>query len=237
MYQKRNPILRHTEGLIHGPGHGSLVRGPGDTLWAFYTHLVRNSHNFERRCGMDPAGFDEEGNLFVLGASETPQWAPGVRERPESGNDAGLLPVNINKRAFSSSAAPGRPALYAVDNVMRTWWEAAPEDAEPWLLSDFQGRYSVCAARILWAEPGLDYARGVLPGPFRYRLEISDGDGPWQTVLDRTDNREDMLIDYRVFEPVAATRARLTITGWPKGLRVGVISLTLFGLCSPAKRR
>ncbi|MDX9975786.1 MAG: family 43 glycosylhydrolase, partial [FCB group bacterium] len=72
-YQARNPILRQTAGLIRGPGHGCIVKGPRDTLWAFYTCTVCYEHIFERRIGMDPAGIDADGNLFVRPASEIPQ--------------------------------------------------------------------------------------------------------------------------------------------------------------------
>ena len=131
-YAARNPILRDTEGLVRGPGHGCLVKGPQDTIWAFYTCTRCYHHNFERRIGMDPAGFDADGNLFVRGASETPQWAPGVLARPQDGNATGLLPVTIRRSPTASSAAPGRDPLYAVDNTLTTWWQAAEDDAAPW---------------------------------------------------------------------------------------------------------
>ena len=34
--QKNNPILRSTTGLVTGTGHGCVVEGPHDSLWAFY---------------------------------------------------------------------------------------------------------------------------------------------------------------------------------------------------------
>jgi xylan 1,4-beta-xylosidase len=237
-YAKRNPILRDTEGLVHGPGHGCIVRGPKDTLWAFYTHLVRNQHNFERRVGMDPAGIDAEGNLFVLGASETPQWAPGLLSHPERGNDAGLTPMSINKHVKTSSEVHGREGAYAVDNVMRTWWEPAATDRRPWIEVDWKTPFHASAARILWAEPGLDYDGGVRPGPVKYKIELSDeakGEG-WRMAVDRTENEEDMLIEYRTFAETVARRARLTITGRPEGMNTGVIEVTVFGRQGPPAR-
>lgn len=229
-YQPRNPILRDTDGLVHGPGHGCIVRGPGDTLWAFYTCLVRNEHAFERRCGMDPAGIDAEGNLFVRGASEIPQWAPGVLAHPEANNDVGLWPVTVNKTARASSEAPGRSAVYAIDNVIRTWWQADAGDPHPWLLVSLEDPYLVSAMRVLWAEPGLDYDMGVLPGPFRYLLEVrGSDDASWQVVLDRSGNQTDLLIEYLTFTETVALQIRLTVLGRPPGMDVGVIELTVFG--------
>ena len=34
-YSERNPITSGRYGLIQGPGHGPIVEGPGNTLWAF----------------------------------------------------------------------------------------------------------------------------------------------------------------------------------------------------------
>jgi hypothetical protein len=232
-YQKLNPILRDSHGLVHGPGHGCIVRGPNGTIWAFYTCLVRNHYLFERRIGMDPAGIDSKANLFVSGASETPQWAPGTVKKPQKKNDAGLIPVTVNRPVAMSSEKYGREAAYAIDNNVRTWWEPEDSDQSPWMEVDLQGKFTVSAVRILWQEPGLDYDNGAVPGPFKYRIEVDRGDksenSPWKTVLDRTLNTVDMLIDYRTFAPAAARRVKLIVTGWPKAVGVGVIEFTVFG--------
>jgi len=178
---------------------------------------------------MDPAGFDQDGNLFILGASESPQLAPGIRRRPELGNGLDLLPVSVNKIARSTSNAPGRAPAYAMDNSMRTWWEALPDDPAPSIEVDLYGSFTVAAVRILWAEPGLDYDRSVLPVPRRYRVELRNNDKAWKTVLDMTHNEKDMLIDYHVFQPTLATRARVVVTERPQGIRAAIQSLTFFG--------
>jgi hypothetical protein len=218
-YQQRNPILRTTHGIVTGPGHGCIVRGPQDTLWAFYTCLVRNHHDFERRIGMDPVGIDANGELFVLGASSTPQWAPGV-------------PVSVDKRPRASSEAPGRSATYATDLNMRTWWQAADGDRTPWIEIHLRGVFDISALRVIWAEAGLDHDHGVPPGPMRYRLEATTewkGEAGWATVLDRSANGEDFLIDYRTFATVRAVRVRLVIVGWPAGIVPSLIDFTVFG--------
>lgn len=229
-YQSRNPILRTTEGLVRGPGHGCIVRGPRDTLWAFYTCTVCYRHPFERRVGLDPVGVDAEGRLFTRGASEMPQWAPGVKARPEDGNDAGLLPLTQARRCGASSCSPGRTPSYAFDGSLRTWWQAADGDAAPWIETDMESVFTVCAARICWAEPNLSYDGGVKPGPMKYRIEgRAESDAPWRVLLDCTGNETDLLIDYRTFQPADVRFARLVVTGAPRGLSIGVAELTLFG--------
>jgi len=230
VYQTRNPILRDTEGLVRGPGHGCLVRGPRETLWAFYTCTVCYHHIFERRIGLDPAGFDTDGHLFVLGASEIPQWAPGVQARPELGNDAGLLPVTQSRQTRSSSSAPGRAPLYAVDGSMKTWWQPAEEDREPWLEVGLEATFALSALRVIWSEPSLDYRRGILPAPVRYLVEVRETPkSSWKVLFDGRENNADLLIDYRSFPTQDACAARLVLNHAPTGMGTGVVDFSLFG--------
>jgi len=226
--QRRTPFCSRTEGLIQGPGHGCVVRGPGDSLWAFYTLRVCYEHNFERRIGFDPCGIDAQGELYV-NVSEFPQWAPGVLPRPEQGNATGLLPMNHRRFAGVSSNAPGRPGLYAVDNCMHTWWEPAAGDATPTVEQDLGITVAISALRLVWRDVGLDYAAGRLPGPFRWRFETMAADGTWSTAVDATSNPTDLLIDYRTFAERLVRRVRLTITGWPAGLTPGLTDMAVFG--------
>lgn len=226
-YQDRNPILRDTEGLVNGPGHGCITEGPGGTLWAFYTCLVRVRHYFERRIGMDPAGFDEHGNLYVSGASETPQLAPGLNPRPERGNDAGLSDAAEGKPVTVSSAREGFPGECAVDRNIRTYWTPERQDREPWIRIDLGGSYDVSALRLIWYEHDLSYDDGIVPGPVRYVLE-GERDGKRFTLLDRSDNDTDLIIEYRTFPAATVTAVTLRITSSPSGTGTSLTSISVF---------
>jgi xylan 1,4-beta-xylosidase len=140
-YAPNNPVLRKTTGIVTGPAHGSVVKGPDGNWWQFYTIVLANPPG-GRRIGMDPVGFDKDGNLFVHGATETPQWAPGVVADPAHENDSGSIPLTVNKlramnqRGSFSSQRTGRDAAYAVDNSNGTWWEPAEDDNQPTLTID-----------------------------------------------------------------------------------------------------
>lgn len=229
--QRRNPVLCKKYGLVSGTGHGSVVEGPGKTLWAFYTVKMCYAAKYERRIAMDPAGFDENGDFFVGEPSEIPQWAPGVVARPEYGNQTPLLPLTAQEQAFASSCAPGRDALYALDESMMTWWQPDENEERSSLTVDLRAVFWVSAVRLIFRDVGLDYDRGVLPGPFCYLVEgCTDGEGEkFETLLDCTGNRTDYPVDYRTFETKAARYIRLTITAHPPGISPGVVSFTAFG--------
>jgi len=86
---------------------------------------------------------------------------------------------------------------------------------------------------VIWRDIGLNTKKGVLPGPFRYRVEAEIEPGKWTTILDRGDSAADLLVDYRECAPVSAKRARLVITGCPQGITPGVAGFTLFGETLP----
>ncbi|MGI5893844.1 MAG: family 43 glycosylhydrolase [Candidatus Merdivicinus sp.] len=232
-YQPHNPILQNTSGLVKGPGHGCIVEGPNHTLWAFYTCVLCYAHKFERRIGVDPAGIDEDGNLFVRGSSDIPQLAPGMIPHPENGNDSSLLPLTFSNPVETSSCAEGHSAVYALDESMLSWWQPAAGDPEKELIVDLRAYYQVSAIRIIWRDIGLDYNAGILPGPFRYRvdgcLEEQEETRKWIPLLDASDNDMDLAVDFRTFAARKVRYVRLKILGTPMEIEPGVISFTAFG--------
>jgi xylan 1,4-beta-xylosidase len=229
-YDARNPILCDRGGLINGTGHHSVVEGPDGGLWAIYTVLYRNRHKFERRLALDPVGFDRRGNMVFNGPSETPQWAPGVKKDAWLGNDAGSIPLSIDKDISASTTSPGRDAVYAIDNNVRTWWEAQEGDPKPSLKVDLGREFSIEAARILFSDAHLDSKKGVLPGPFQFKLEASSDDVVYRIVWDKTKNTGDRNIEYGEFPAQRSRYVRLTVTGGPSGLPVGILEFTVFGV-------
>jgi hypothetical protein len=140
-YSPKNPLLRKTTGIVTGPGHGSIVKGPGGNWWVFYTIVTSNPPG-GRRIGMDSIDFDANGNPFTRGPSETPQWAPGLVANPVRNGDSGSIAVSINKlRAMHSQSAfsserPGHEAAYAIDDSNGTVWQPAENDGQPTLTID-----------------------------------------------------------------------------------------------------
>ena len=227
--QKRNPILRTVDGLITGPAHGCIVAGPENQLWAFYSVRAGVAHIYDSRIGMDPAEIDTNGELVVRGATSLPQWLPGKMPSDAKSTDCGWLPINGAMQTLGSTNAPNLWGRLAVDNEMRTWWQPAEGDTKPTLTSAFSAPATINAVRLIWRDIGLDTKNGVLPGPFRYRVELETARDQWTTIIDRSQSAEDLLIDYRECKPTTGTRARLVIIGWPKGITPGVAEFTVFG--------
>jgi len=230
-YGENNPFVRKEDGYVNGTGHGSLVKGPNETIWAFYTCLVRNEHNFERRIGYDKVEFTKEGVPYCQ-PTETPQPAPG------SSDSINWKPLTTN-RPFTHSSSLNRNAsgLYALDNGMRTWWMPDKDDVKPSLEvylkqpQQTKSTYILRAFRLHWKEEYLDYKAGKIPRPIGYVVEYKSNlqDKEWETLLDMTNNQTDMVMEYRETEAVEAQAVRLTITKNPYPGEVGVIDFTVFG--------
>jgi len=227
--QKRNPILRTVNGLITGTGHGCIVAGPRDQLWAFYCVRVAVAHPFERRLGFDLAAIDENGELYVPEATSLPQSLPQKGSGLDQSVSPGWLPLTDGERAVGSSDAPNLPGRLAVDDNLTTWWQPADGDAAPILTANFNAPATVRAMRLIWRDVGLDTRTGAKPGPFRYRVEVETAPNVWAAIIDRSSSDEDFLIDYRECAPVTASRARLVVVGAPHGITPGVSEFTVFG--------
>lgn len=231
--QKNNPVTLSNSPLISGAGHGSIAPGPNGTLWAFYTIAMCGVHPYERRIGMDPIGIDENGELYCPKISDVPSFGALDKEFNLENNSAGLLPLTFMLRHHvkASSWAPGRGVMYAFDESLLSWWQPAEDDKEPTICVDLDGGYVCEALRIIWRDVNIDYANGVLPGPYKYVLEGRErvGEGEFKTILDMSENETDYIIDYRTFKPVVCGEMRLRIVGWPKGITPSIISFTVFG--------
>lgn len=61
---KNNPFSYKPGGFIPGAGHGSTLEDKNGNLWHTSTMRISVNHQFERRLGIWPAGFDKDGELF-----------------------------------------------------------------------------------------------------------------------------------------------------------------------------
>ncbi len=231
--KNHDPLTEKRSGLLRGAGHGSITEGPNGTHWIFYTTVYNFYHPYERRIGVDPIGVDKDGELFCPSVTETPQYAPGILAHPELGNGADLLPLTFRQRPSASSHAAGREPLYATDDSVFSWWQYRQDDPAPWILIPLcaNQEYWIHSVRLLWRDIGMETLDGINPGPFQYVIEYRTANdaSAWHPLVDASDNRRDLVVDYRTFAPVKADALRLRILGAPEGITPGLVSFTAFG--------
>ena len=184
---------------------------------------------------MDPIGIDENGELFCNNLTETPQYAPGVIANPEMGNAVDVLPLTFFQPTEASSCVPGREAIYATDDSVLTWWQPKPKDKEKTLTIDLGAKkgYHISSMRLMWRDIGMESTKGINPGAFQYVVEYTEpGSDEWKMLIDASENKKDLSVDYRTFETVIAGKVRFKIVGSPEGIEPGVANFTVFGKCA-----
>jgi hypothetical protein len=67
-YQPSNPFSYKPGGYIRGAGHGSTMQDKYGNYWHVATMQISVKYKFERRIGLFPAGFDNEGQLYCITA-------------------------------------------------------------------------------------------------------------------------------------------------------------------------
>lgn len=227
--QQHNPVTYHRGGIVTGAGHGSIERGPNDTLWAFYTIACPYLHRYERRIGMDLVAVDKNGELYAPhGVTDTPQYRPGYKKNCVKNNDYGYVSLTGGVRGEASSHATGRDAVYATDENNLSFWLPRKSDKKKTIEFDLTGTFETGAFRVFWREVGLNYAAGAIPAPVRYKAE-GYLNGRWFLLKDMSGNTEEKNIDYQTFPPKICSKARLTIFGAGAGVEIGVIDFALFG--------
>jgi xylan 1,4-beta-xylosidase len=95
----------------------------------------------------------------------------------------------------------------------------------------------VAAARTLFADRGLNYARGVVPGPYRYRIHGSRDRQTWHVLCDQSKNQVDRHIAYDTWAAQNVRYVRLEVLAAPPGLEIAVWDFTVFGSAPDGDRQ
>lgn len=241
---QNNPYSYSPGGFCPGAGHGSTMVDLAGNWWHTSTMRISVNHEFERRVGIWPAGFDADGELFCNQRyGDWPQSVTGDRQDPWAAPEWMLLSYG----GKSAASSQDQPAQNAVDENIRTWWKAAAGDKTPWLQVDLGDSCSVHAVQINFADdmglaPQLPQGARLVGEAGRGRyieersfctgwlLEASADGKSWFILEDKRNAGTDLPHDLVVKpEGVSARYIRLTVTATPYGAPACVSGLRVFG--------
>lgn len=240
---RSNPYSYMPGGFCPGAGHGSTLQDKEGTWWHTSTMRISVNHQYERRLGLWPAGFDADGELFCnqrygdwpieLDAAVRDPWA-----KPK------WMLLSYGKKTAASSAV--LPAANAVDENIQTWWKAADNTPGQWLQVDLGRTADVHAVQINFADD-----LGTVPLPegkqpvgeagrgryieqrvqyTRWLLEGSLDGEAWFPLEDKREAATDLPHDLVVREEGVALRyVRLTVAELPYHAVPCVSGLRVFG--------
>ncbi len=196
-YAQNNPVSHKNTGFIGGAGHGCFFEDKHGNWWNITCASVYISHPFERRLNLFPAGFDEDGLLYVN--TELGDYPIALSEGPRDHRRQFTPYMLLSKDCAStaSSVEKGMPEAethgielydcdiayryhhdpdYAFDEDIRSMWVAASRDAGEWLQADMG---SVCSVKAIQLNIGTYNIRTQDPEEkfLEYTLEYSvDGE-------------------------------------------------------------
>ena len=238
-----NPYSYKPGGFLPGAGHGSTMRDGNGNLWHTATMRISVNHDFERRVGLWPAGFDADGELFCN--QRYGDWPMSVAEgSDEPWRDPAWMLLSVWKQADASSSVPGHGPERATEENVQTWWRAASNSRDEWLRVDLGRVFDVHAVQINFADDKLDIAcpGEIHPGSqaryieeaelrTQWRLEGSSDGDTWFVIEDKSAAETDLSHDLIVREEGFAARyLRLSDMALPYGQNPCVSGLRVFGL-------
>lgn len=245
-YQEHNPISLKTGGFAKGAGHGSTIADSYGNLWHAATMMISVNANFERRCGLFPAGVDEDGILFC-----NQNFADYPLDIPEGKFDARLVEpkwmlVSYKKKVSVSSETAGHEGTKAVDENIRTSWCAQGSKNE-WLMIDLGECYQVGAVQLNIADvdvpllkvdkekksdiaTGSRYIDRENPLYTRWIMEYSLDGKDWMTLCDKSDTKDNLPDDFIELPQLTSMRyVRVTSVSLPYNKKFAINGLRVFG--------
>ncbi|HET7116748.1 MAG TPA: family 43 glycosylhydrolase [Hanamia sp.] len=194
-YAPNNPISFKPGGFINGAGHGSTVEGPQEQYWHFTSMAVNVNINWERRIGMFPTFFDKDGLMYCdTYFGDYPHFAPAIAGK--EGAFRGWMLLSYKKPVKASSSVENYKPENITDENVKSFWVAEKNDDKQWLEIDLLQPGKVFAIQVNYNDYHSNLY-GKIPGIHqRYIIEGSIDGKAWQTLVDRSDNFQDVPNDY-----------------------------------------
>ncbi|MEJ5302237.1 MAG: family 43 glycosylhydrolase [Bacteroidales bacterium] len=202
-YQSFNPFSYKPGGFARGAGHGATFCDFHGQWWHISTIAIGVKNNFERRLGLWPAYFDNEGILYAnTSFGDFPHYIDG--------RFTGWMLLNYNKPVLASSWFTAYPPDFAVDEDIRTYWSAQSADSTEWLMTDLGEVCQIFALQVNYADQDATVIGKVDSLYHSYLIEGSIDSKSWFAIVDKRSNRQDVPHDYTPLKsPVMARFVRI----------------------------
>ncbi|MVN23241.1 family 43 glycosylhydrolase [Mucilaginibacter arboris] len=232
------PFSYKPGGFARGAGHGSTFTDHWENYWHISTQVINVKNNFERRLGLWPAGFDQDGVMYMDAAfGDYPTYLPSAKADHLKSSFTGWMLLNYNKPVRVSSTLGGYHANDAVDENIKTYWSAASGNKGEWIETDLGNLSTVRAIQINYADQDVDTSfLGKKNGIYhQYRLWQSADGKKWKILVDKSNNKTDVPHDYvELPQPVKTRFIKLENIHMPTG-KFAISGLRVFGNGNGAK--
>lgn len=197
VYEPYSPFSYKPGGFVRATGHGSTMQDIFGNYWHVATMQISIKYKFERRIGLFPAGFDEDGQLYCITAFGDYPYCinPGKADHTK-GIFTGWMLLSFNKIASCSSFEENHRAELAFDEDIQTFWAAKSGLKDEFLQVDLGEIKTVNALQINYADHNTNLF-GKQPDIYHQYQVMASSDGEnWTLLVDKSANKEDVPHDY-----------------------------------------
>ncbi len=204
-YAPYNPVAYKPGGWLTGAGHGNTFQDAHGNWWNTGTGWIGINWHFERRVVMHPAGFDEDGQMYVdTRFGDFPHWIPD-RLWSDSSTFTGWMLLSYRKPARATSALDTFPASNLTDEDPRTFWVAEQNAAGEGVMLDLEHARMVRAVQVDFVDYRSDIFAGDSTSAARFRILASMDRVQWTTIADLSHETRDRANPYiELREPMRA---------------------------------
>jgi hypothetical protein len=224
------PFSYKPGGFARGAGHGATFQDNWKNYWHVSTISISVKNNFERRIGIWPAGFNQDGIMFCNQAfGDYPTYLPDGPEDHLKSRFTGWMLLNFNKPVMVSSTYGSYYSNFAVDEDIKTYWSAETGNPGEWIQSDLGTISTVMAIQINYADQDAEFL-GKSTGVYhQYRILESKDGKKWNILVDKSKNMADVPHDYiELSRPVQTRYLKLENLHMPTG-RFSISGFRVFG--------
>jgi xylan 1,4-beta-xylosidase len=231
-YETYSPFSYKPSGFAGGAGHSSTFKDKYDNYWHISTMSISVRHMFERRLGLFPAAFDNDGVMKTYTAfSDYPTIMPTRKiEFDKESLFRGWMLLSYKKKAEASSALDKYPVNNAFDEDIRTWWSANTGDPGEWLSVVLDDNSTVNAIQVNFADNESKLKPDSKNIYYCYKILGSTDGKTWNVIVDKSNNTQDACHDYTELEkPVKTKYIKIQNVSVPDG-NFSVSDLRVFGI-------
>lgn len=230
-YAPYSPFSQKPTGFITGAGHSGTFQDFHGHWWRVVTMVVSVRASFERRVGLFPVGFLDDGQMYCntyLG--DYPQFLPDTSKSSARNNSPDWMLLSLGKPAEASSESPGYSVTNAFNENIQHWWCAKTGGAGEWLKVDLTKVCRINALQINFADEGAQALSKLQDDSYQYYVEASTDGSKWEKIVDQSKNHRDAPHDFEQLEnPVQARYVRLVNVHCPADAKFSVSGFRIFG--------
>ena len=196
-YQKHNPMCYKPGGFVRGSGHGGTFADKYNNYWHVATCMLSLKYKFERRIGLYPTAFDQDGVMYSSTSfGDYPNWNADQNIKNPDDRFTGWMLLSYGKKVTVSSTDSTLCAKALTDEDIRTYWSAKSGESGEWAKVDLGATKDIKAIQLNFYDHHTVQHNRANDVYYQYRIWASDDNKQWMLAVDKSDNDKDAPHDY-----------------------------------------